>query len=204
MISRYSHKSYLLNNIALSTTAQLLSNDSVWESSVNIHNSAEDELNRFGNHSQDHSLKLAISSKDNAAWQTDHFQKGYPYPINTSSISPISVSPSTPSFSVSFSPTSSSGSISPRNLSEASVQSFSSASEQPSSRRSAQTQKTDSYFSNFDVEQGYKPKTTQASSGRKRRIVFEGDDAEERRQKFLERNRVAGMSFFFSISEIYF
>jgi hypothetical protein len=87
--------------------------------------------------------------------------------------------------------------MSPRNLSEANAQSFSSASEHPSSRRSAQTKKTDSYFSNFDVEQGYKPKTTQASSGRKRRIVFEGDDAEERRQKFLERNRVAGMSFFF-------
>ncbi|KAI7905543.1 uncharacterized protein BX663DRAFT_429897 [Cokeromyces recurvatus] len=34
-------------------------------------------------------------------------------------------------------------------------------------------------------------KTTSVHSGRKRRIVFEGDDAEERRKKFLERNRVA-------------
>ncbi|KAI9029785.1 hypothetical protein CLU79DRAFT_716410 [Phycomyces nitens] len=32
---------------------------------------------------------------------------------------------------------------------------------------------------------------TIVSSGRKRRIVFEGDDAEEQRKKFLERNRVA-------------
>ncbi|KAI9480562.1 MAG: hypothetical protein EXX96DRAFT_607410 [Benjaminiella poitrasii] len=34
-------------------------------------------------------------------------------------------------------------------------------------------------------------RTASVHSGRKRRIVFEGDDAEERRKKFLERNRVA-------------
>lgn len=34
--------------------------------------------------------------------------------------------------------------------------------------------------------------TKSVQSGRKRRIVFEGDDAEDRRKKFLERNRVAG------------
>ncbi|KAF1807028.1 basic-leucine zipper transcription factor [Mucor lusitanicus] len=33
--------------------------------------------------------------------------------------------------------------------------------------------------------------TKSVQSGRKRRIVFEGDDAEDRRKKFLERNRVA-------------
>lgn len=36
-------------------------------------------------------------------------------------------------------------------------------------------------------------KMTSVSSGRKRRIIFEGEDAEERRKKFLERNRVAGI-----------
>ena len=37
--------------------------------------------------------------------------------------------------------------------------------------------------------------TKSVQSGRKRRIVFEGDDAEDRRKKFLERNRVAGKLF---------
>lgn len=41
-----------------------------------------------------------------------------------------------------------------------------------------------------------KPKKSTNTSGRKRRIVFEGEDAEERRKKFLERNRIAGKALF--------
>ncbi|KAI8884044.1 hypothetical protein K501DRAFT_248609 [Backusella circina FSU 941] len=115
---------------------------------------------------------------------------------STSGLSPVSISPSSPSFSVSFSPISSTGSFSPKNLNDTNVQTLSSSvpveEHQPSaSRRSVRTQRRHSYFTNLDVEQEYKPRNTQSSSGRKRRIVFEGDDAEERRQKFLERNRVA-------------
>lgn len=47
------------------------------------------------------------------------------------------------------------------------------------------------------AKQNEKPSTQETqtksnTSGRKRRIVFEGEDAEDRRKKFLERNRVAG------------
>lgn len=35
------------------------------------------------------------------------------------------------------------------------------------------------------------PKATKKNAGRKRRIVFEGEEAEDERRKFLERNRVA-------------
>ncbi|OBZ82884.1 Cyclic AMP-responsive element-binding protein 5 [Choanephora cucurbitarum] len=59
-------------------------------------------------------------------------------------------------------------------------------SEESNHRRSSRIQ---------SAKQHEKPQETQAksnTSGRKRRIVFEGEDAEDRRKKFLERNRVAG------------
>ncbi|KAI8380429.1 hypothetical protein EDC96DRAFT_490995 [Choanephora cucurbitarum] len=58
-------------------------------------------------------------------------------------------------------------------------------SEESNHRRSSRIQ---------SAKQHEKPQETQAksnTSGRKRRIVFEGEDAEDRRKKFLERNRVA-------------
>lgn len=63
-------------------------------------------------------------------------------------------------------------------------------SRRSSSRISTKQNFFSEYLENDEVD--YKPKTASVQSGRKRRIVFEGDDAEDRRKKFLERNRVAG------------
>jgi hypothetical protein len=62
------------------------------------------------------------------------------------------------------------------------------------SKSRTQSKQQQSSFSEYleDEEIDYKPKSASVHSGRKRRIVFEGDDAEDRRKKFLERNRVAG------------
>ncbi|KAG1050762.1 hypothetical protein G6F43_006985 [Rhizopus delemar] len=51
-----------------------------------------------------------------------------------------------------------------------------------------QEEATQRTTSKKERDEEYKPRST---GGRKRRIVFEGEDAEERRKKFLERNRVA-------------
>jgi hypothetical protein len=62
-------------------------------------------------------------------------------------------------------------------------------------RRSSRIQtKPQPSFAEYMSEEEPKPKqkSTTVHGGRKRRIVFEGDDAEDRRKKFLERNRVAG------------
>jgi hypothetical protein len=69
-------------------------------------------------------------------------------------------------------------SISPRNSVDDSIQ-------QDIVRRNSSTKRK---RREADDEE-YKPKST---GGRKRRIVFEGEDAEDKRKKFLERNRVAG------------
>ncbi|KAI9358032.1 hypothetical protein BD770DRAFT_472400 [Pilaira anomala] len=74
-------------------------------------------------------------------------------------------------------------------------------------RRSSRIQTKQNIFSEYLEEEGeeeemmprtttttsttHTTKTASVQSGRKRRIVFEGDDAEDRRKKFLERNRVA-------------
>lgn len=54
-----------------------------------------------------------------------------------------------------------------------------------SKSRTASFDQMDEYYQPNDSNTKY------AQSGRKRRIVFEGNDAEDRRKKFLERNRVA-------------
>jgi hypothetical protein len=63
-------------------------------------------------------------------------------------------------------------------------------------RRSSRVQtKPQSSFAEYLTEQEPKPtkqKSASVNGGRKRRIVFERDDAEDSRKKFLERNRVAG------------
>lgn len=90
------------------------------------------------------------------------------------------LSPPTPPMSLSQSPANSSVSlsISPRNSVDDSIQ-------QDIVRRNSSTKRK---RREADDEE-YKPKST---GGRKRRIVFEGEDAEDKRKKFLERNRVAG------------
>jgi hypothetical protein len=62
------------------------------------------------------------------------------------------------------------------------------------SSRNQRIQQQQSFFPHYleDDEVDYEPISAPVQSGRKRRIVFEGDDAEDRRKKFLERNRVAG------------
>jgi hypothetical protein len=89
------------------------------------------------------------------------------------------LSPPTPPMSLSQSPANSSVSlsISPRNSVDDSIQ-------QDIVRRNSSTKRK---RREADDEE-YKPKST---GGRKRRIVFEGEDAEDKRKKFLERNRVA-------------
>ncbi|KAG1427879.1 hypothetical protein G6F57_023230 [Rhizopus arrhizus] len=83
--------------------------------------------------------------------------------------------------SLSQSPTNSSASlsISPRNSVDDSIH-------QDIVRRNSSTKRK---RKEADDDEEYKPKST---GGRKRRIVFEGEDAEDKRKKFLERNRVAG------------
>ncbi|KAI8886668.1 hypothetical protein K501DRAFT_177201 [Backusella circina FSU 941] len=61
--------------------------------------------------------------------------------------------------------------------------------QEQSVRRSTRPHTKPQLFNEID-EQGKKPSRS-VQSGRKRRIVFEGDDAEDRRKKFLERNRIA-------------
>lgn len=105
-------------------------------------------------------------------------------------------SPSTPPMSLSQSPSSSSSffSLSPSEVSQP-MQPIVTASTHDNderTRRSSRIQTKQSLFSEYIDEVETEPKTASVQSGRKRRIVFEGDDAEDRRKKFLERNRVAG------------
>ncbi|CEP08450.1 hypothetical protein [Parasitella parasitica] len=66
------------------------------------------------------------------------------------------------------------------------------ADESTPRRRSTSTfRNTRSTPTSYDKTDDCGNNTKSAQSGRKRRIVFEGDDAEDRRKKFLERNRVA-------------
>ncbi|EPB82071.1 hypothetical protein HMPREF1544_11199 [Mucor circinelloides 1006PhL] len=63
-------------------------------------------------------------------------------------------------------------------------------------RSSSSTRNAKSRTTSYDEMDDHYPlnentNTKSVQSGRKRRIVFEGDDAEDRRKKFLERNRVA-------------
>ncbi|GAN00580.1 hypothetical protein MAM1_0001d00002 [Mucor ambiguus] len=63
-------------------------------------------------------------------------------------------------------------------------------------RSNSSTRNTKSRTTSYEeMDDYYQPiettNTKSSQSGRKRRIVFEGDDAEDRRKKFLERNRVA-------------
>lgn len=97
------------------------------------------------------------------------------------------LSPPTPPMSLSQSPTNSSVSLtaSPRNSIEIQHQ-------DPivTRRTRMHKKKTEVDDDDDDGDYEYSPKTT-GHGGRKRKIVFEGEDAEERRKKFLERNRVA-------------
>ncbi|CEI99223.1 hypothetical protein G6F70_000661 [Rhizopus microsporus] len=99
---------------------------------------------------------------------------------NTSPKQESILSPPTPPMSLSQSPTNSSASlsISPRNSVDDSIH-------QDIVRRNSSTKRK---RKEADDDEEYKPKST---GGRKRRIVFEGEDAEDKRKKFLERNRVA-------------
>ncbi|KAI7887813.1 uncharacterized protein EV154DRAFT_426819 [Mucor mucedo] len=65
--------------------------------------------------------------------------------------------------------------------------------QQEQNRRSSRIQTKQPFFSEYLKENDgdFSPRSASVQSGRKRRIVFEGDDAEDRRKKFLERNRVA-------------
>ncbi|KAI8645413.1 hypothetical protein BD408DRAFT_338766 [Parasitella parasitica] len=61
----------------------------------------------------------------------------------------------------------------------------------PRRRSNSTTRITRSVAASYDNTEDRGNSAKSIQSGRKRRIVFEGDDAEDRRKKFLERNRVA-------------
>ncbi|KAI9250366.1 hypothetical protein EDC94DRAFT_623087 [Helicostylum pulchrum] len=111
-------------------------------------------------------------------------------------------SPSTPPMSLSQSPSSSSGFFSlssPSSVNQPMQPTVITSTQDlhhEYTRRSSRIQTKQTFFSDYIDEEEEeaektKPRTTSVQSGRKRRIVFEGDDAEDRRKKFLERNRVA-------------
>lgn len=114
------------------------------------------------------------------------------------------ISPTTPPMSVSQSPCSASSfssssdqhhlQYSPHQSNTMIDSHFVFSPEQEHTRRSTRIQTKQPFFSDYLKEKDaeYNPKTASVQSGRKRRIIFEGDDAEDRRKKFLERNRVAG------------
>lgn len=66
--------------------------------------------------------------------------------------------------------------------------------EQNQNRHSSRIQTKQGFFSEYlkENDSDHNSRSASVQSGRKRRILFEGDDAEDRRKKFLERNRVAG------------
>lgn len=62
---------------------------------------------------------------------------------------------------------------------------------QETKRRSSRIQ-TKPHSSSDEEDTKLDKKVTSMHGGRKRRIIFDGEDAEDRRKKFLERNRMAG------------
>ena len=203
----------ILENIIapLATPTRFLIESGEWNLTPNLGDSMQQEMNPFDCNFQQQQQQLraaptvkALSTNELNNWtptsptvftKTAMYQSPEPEFIHTDSITPP-----TPPMSLSQSPSSSSSTFS---LSSDHIQTPKASQQVPqhimteeeyNTRRSSRIQQTkqNSFFSDYlEEETEYKPKTASVQSGRKRRIVFEGDDAEDRRKKFLERNRVA-------------
>ncbi|KAI9276103.1 hypothetical protein BY458DRAFT_546126 [Sporodiniella umbellata] len=150
------------NNVGpLATPTRFLYENNQWNLTPNLTN----EINPFECHFQPMLKETPISK-----WS----------PLSVSSKDDSSLSPSTPPMTLSPTPTSVSPSltITPRH-------SMAEIETQPLHRKRASKRARRDSLEDHD----YKPKT--GHGGRKRCIVFDGEDAEERRKKFLERNRQA-------------
>ncbi|KAI8087487.1 hypothetical protein BDF21DRAFT_414508 [Thamnidium elegans] len=187
--------------VPLATPTRFLIESGEWNLTPNMGESIQNEMNPFDCNFQQRTPKDIPTVTDKWASAPVIF-------TNTNYTSPEpevlafnSSSPSTPPMSLSQSPSSSSSFFSslssPSSISQ-SMQPTVTASTQDhhyheSTRRSSRIQTKQTFFSDYIDEEAedIKPRTASVQSGRKRRIVFEGDDAEDRRKKFLERNRVA-------------
>lgn len=191
--------------VPLATPTRFLIESGEWNLTPNLGGSIQNEMNPFDCNFQQRTPKEIPIVTDKWVHAPVTF-------TNTAYTSPKqevlafdASSPSTPPMSLSQSPSSSSGffSLSSPSPVNQSMQPTVTASTQDlhdeHTRRSSRIQTKQTFFSDYidDEEEAEetRPRTTSVQSGRKRRIVFEGDDAEDRRKKFLERNRVAGKVF---------
>jgi hypothetical protein len=192
----HTYKNNLDHTLALATPTRFLLESGEWNITPTIRNSMAEEMNPFEYNFQERA-PIQHPKQD----EPNHFNKDATPPYvsqpETVMTSTTSVSPPTPPMSVSQSPDNSSASSPIYNTESQLVQPMESTSpvqsalsQAPSVRRSARAHAKPQLFNDID-EQEKKPSRS-VQSGRKRRIVFEGDDAEDRRKKFLERNRVAG------------
>lgn len=200
----------------LATPTRFLIESGEWNLTPNIGGSIQNEMNPFDCNFQSRTSpimkniptsadKWTPPSPDTTAFNHNTITYASPEPDV-----PALSSPSTPPMIHSQSPSSSSSFFSLSTETSPPLQSINSSStintnpapqtppqvdEYNHHRRSSRIQTKQSIFSEYLEEEEVIPRTTKTASvqsGRKRRIVFEGDDAEDRRKKFLERNRVAG------------
>lgn len=192
--------------VPLATPTRFLIESGEWNLTPNLGGSIQNEMNPFDCNFQQRTPKDIPIITDKWAHPPVTF-------TNTNYTSPEpevlafdAPSPSTPPMSLSQSPSSSSGFFnlsSPSSVNQPMQPTVITSTQDlhhEYTRRSSRIQTKQTFFSDYIDEEEEeaektKPRTTSVQSGRKRRIVFEGDDAEDRRKKFLERNRVAGKVF---------
>lgn len=196
----------------LATPTRFLIENGEWNLTPNIGGSINNEMNPFDCNFQQRAPPTVKTLPLN---ENDKWNPSSPTVFTTANLytSPEpetmaieSVTPPTPPMSLSQSPSSSSSSFSlasennmpvsspPQLKNSLPQQEEYNHNQEENTRRSSRIQTKQNFFSEYlenDDKTEYKPKSASVQSGRKRRIVFEGDDAEDRRKKFLERNRVA-------------
>ncbi|CAO3651463.1 unnamed protein product [Mucor hiemalis] len=194
----------------LATPTRFLIENGEWNLTPNIGGSINNEMNPFDCNFQQRApptvktLPINDSDKWNPSSPTVFTTANLYNSPEPESVAIETATPPTPPMSISQSPSSSSSSFSlaldnnmpinspPQQNNSLPQEEYNNHEEY--TRRSSRIQTKQNFFSEYlesDDKVEYKPKSASVQSGRKRRIVFEGDDAEDRRKKFLERNRVA-------------
>lgn len=181
----------------LATPTRFLIESGEWTLTPHIGGSIQNEMNPFDCNFQQ---RIPTTKTNTDTWSPSSTSSSvamYTSPEPEMAID--TATPSTPPMSVTQSPSSASSfssisdqaqpQYSPQQSEDLTRSQFTFSEE---TRRSGRQAKP--FFSEFLKEEDteYNPRSASVQSGRKRRIVFEGDDAEDRRKKFLERNRVAG------------
>lgn len=204
--------------IGLATPTRFLIENGEWNLTPSLSGSMQHEINPFDdcNYQQRHATNLKTMEAPTVKWASptpaSAMVNNTEYSTNVIFKSPepeiaLTKSPSTPPMSLSQSPSSSTASFTMSDLLVDTPSQATNSTEFAASNALSPTKsfnesvhrgrnnsksRTASFDEMDEYYQSSNNNTKYGQSGRKRRIVFEGNDAEDRRKKFLERNRVAG------------